>query len=96
MNSIIHSSNLTVMDWRYCGLLVAVVIFIVSLIVFFDRISRHAIDGNGFYDYNQVLRYHQRSWEDSGTPLKPWMMDHETNKQCPPAYCSPPWKNGSV
>jgi hypothetical protein len=82
-------------DFCYFGLLVAVIVFLISLFVFFDRISRHATEGNGFYDYNrnydynQTLILSQRPWEDAGTPVRPWMMDHETNKQCPPAYCSP-------
>lgn len=68
--------------WCIC-LYVAILVFLISLYIFFNRISRHATDGNAFYDYNQELYYGQRQKYDAGTPLRSWMQDHENgNKKC--------------
>lgn len=75
-------------DWCHCALAAAIIIFIITLIVFFKRISVHAIQGNGFYDYNKMLDLTERQIYGAGTDKRPWIMDHETNRQCPPAYCS--------
>jgi hypothetical protein len=77
------------MDWCHSALLLAIVIFIVSLIIFFKRIAIHATQGNGFYDYNKETNYRQRKMYGAGTDERAWIdrPGNETNVQCPPAYC---------
>lgn len=77
------------MDLCHYVLVISVIIFIVSLIIFFKRIGEHAINGNGFYDYNKETTWHQRAMYDAGTDKRAWIdkSQNETGKTCPPAYC---------
>lgn len=71
-----------------CALAIAVIIFLIALVVFCNRISMHAIHGQGFYDYNKTTTYEQRRLLDAGTERRPWMFKHESELQCAPAKCS--------
>ena len=58
-------------------LLVAIIVFVISLVIFLYRISIHAVHGEGYYNYDQTLVYSQRPSLDSGTPVRPWGVTNE-------------------